>query len=82
MAPMNQRQVVGKDNSEHADQHLEQDTPVLSVEEVEHNLEGMAPGTEQPEIAVDKDQSIFTRATDAFKTERVAEIVRLIRIWG
>jgi hypothetical protein len=77
---MKQRQVVDENNSEHADQHLEQDTPVLSVEEVERNLEGMAPGTEQPEIAVDTDQSIFTRATNTFKTERVAEIVRLIRI--
>jgi hypothetical protein len=80
VAPMKQRQVVGENHSEHADQHLEQDTPILSVEEVKHNLEGMAPGGEQPEIAVDNDQSIFTRATDAFKTERVAEIVRLIRI--
>jgi hypothetical protein len=43
------------------DEHFEQDTPVLSVEEVEHSLKGMAPGTEQPEIAIDADQSIFTR---------------------
>jgi hypothetical protein len=80
VAPLKQRQVIDESHSGHTDEHLEQNTPVLSVEEVEHGLEGMAPGAEQPEIAVDVDQSIFTRATNAFKAERITEIVRLIHI--
>ena len=79
-APLKQRQVVNEIYPKHTDDHFEKNTPVLSVEEVEHSLEGMAPGAEQPEIAIDADQSIFTWTTDAFKTERIAEIVRLIKI--
>jgi hypothetical protein len=78
--PLKQRQVVNEKCSEHTDKHFNQNSPVLSVEEAERSLEGTAPGAEQPEITVDADQSIFTRATNAFKAERVAEIVRLIKI--
>lgn len=80
VAPLKQRQVIDESYSRHTDEHLEQNTPVLSVEEVEHDLEGMAPSAEQPKIAVDVDQSIFTWATNAFKAERIAEIVHLIHI--
>jgi len=53
---------------------------ILLLQNVEDSLDDSAPGTEQPEIPVGADTSIFTRATSAFKPERVAEILRHIEI--
>jgi hypothetical protein len=80
VAPLKQREVNGHTCSEHADEYSEQGDSVLSVEEVGHVLEDMAPGTEQPEISVGADESIFTRKTNPLKPERVAEILRLVKI--
>ena len=52
----------------------------LFVDDVHQVLEDLAPGTEQPEIPIHMDHSIFTRATEPFKPERVAEILRLVEI--
>jgi hypothetical protein len=60
MTPLKQRQVSDDNCPEDTDEHFEQDTPVMSVEEVKQSLDGMSPSTEQPEIAVNVDQSIYT----------------------
>ena len=56
------------------------DADILLLQKAEDSLDDSAPGTEQPEIPVDADTSVFTRATAAFKPERVAEILRHIEI--
>ena len=50
------------------------------LQQIEEALDDAAPGTQQPEILVDTDTSIFTRATKPHKPERVAEILRHIEI--
>jgi hypothetical protein len=80
VAALRQRQVSDGNCPEDTDKHFEQDTPVMSVDEVKRSLDGMSPDTEQPEIAIDVNQLIFTWSTNAFKTEWIAEIVNLINI--
>jgi hypothetical protein len=60
VAALRQRQVSDGNCPEDTDKHFEQDTPVMSVDEVKRSLDGMSPDTEQPEIAIDVNQLIFT----------------------
>lgn len=65
---------------------LEGDTehaqPVFVAAVEEAMVEGlvMEEGVEQPDIKGSDDSSLFTRLTDPFKEERVAEVLRLIKI--
>ncbi|KAJ7809148.1 hypothetical protein B0H14DRAFT_3481717 [Mycena olivaceomarginata] len=46
----------------------------------EEQLDNSAPGTEQPEITVDDDASIFTRHTDPFNPACIAKILEVVEI--
>ena len=48
---------------------------ILMLQQAEDDLDDIALGTQQPEIAVGADTSIFTQATDPFKAECIAEIL-------
>lgn len=52
---------------------------VLAVSE-EAQLDSLSPGTEQPEIAVDVDTSIFTRHTNPFNPARISKILEVVEI--
>jgi hypothetical protein len=79
-APLKHREVIKIAMMVQADQHFEQTPGVMSVEDTDTYLEEISPGTEQPEIRIGGDKSIFTRSTYPFKAARVAEILRLIEI--
>jgi Reverse transcriptase (RNA-dependent DNA polymerase) len=79
-APLRHREVEKIAMTVQADQYFEQVPGVMSVEETETYLEETSPGTEQPEIRIGGDKSIFTRSTHPFKEARVAEILRLVEI--
>ena len=78
--PMKQRQVDSSVSKEHSRSLKLQESwdAVLAVEEAA--LDDMSPGSEQPEIAVDMDNSIFTRASTPFMPARIAEVLRLVRV--
>ena len=79
VAPLKHRHVTG--NSTHNEQTEKlTDADILMLQKAEESLDDLAPGTEQPEIAVGADTSVFTRDTFPFKHERVAEILRHIEI--
>ena len=73
-APLKHRHVTK--NSSH-DKQTEKltDADILLLQKTEDSLDDSAPGTEQPEIFVDVDTSIFTCATAPHKPEHVAEIL-------
>ena len=78
-APLKHRHVT--ENSSH-DEQTEKltDADILLLQKTEDSLDDSAPGTEQPEISVGTDTSVFTRATAPHKPKRVAEILRHIEI--
>jgi hypothetical protein len=78
-APLKHRHVT-KDSSHDEQTEKLTDADILLLQKTEDSLDDSAPGTEQPEISVGADTSLFTRATAAFKTERITEILRHIEI--
>jgi hypothetical protein len=80
--PLKPRHVSNPSKLDPSDRLAAQESNILSVEDVHQVLEDLAPGTEQPEIPIDTDNTIFTRLTEPgpFKSERVAEILRLVEI--
>jgi len=72
--PLKHRHVTG--NSTHSEQteKLTQ-ADILMLQKTEDSLDDSAPGTEQPEISVGADTSIFTRATAPHEAKHVAEIL-------
>ncbi|KAJ6598727.1 hypothetical protein B0H10DRAFT_2323768, partial [Mycena sp. CBHHK59/15] len=74
--PLKRRQVVDPQPSHSVDEHTADIFAVLE----EAQLDALAPGTEQPEIIVDGDTSIFTRHTDPFNPARVARILDVVEI--
>jgi len=79
-APLRHREVEKIATTVQADQYFEQVPGVMSAEDTDTYLEEISPGTEQPEIQIGGDKSIFTRSTYPFKAARVAEILRLVEI--
>ncbi|KAJ7110878.1 hypothetical protein C8R44DRAFT_633823, partial [Mycena epipterygia] len=73
--PLKHRRVANSDASRSADEH----EAILAVFE-ETELDSSAPGTEQPEIRVDEDTSVFTRHTDPFNPARIARILEVVEI--
>jgi len=74
VAPLKHRHVTG--NSTHNEQTEKlTDADILMLQKAEDSLDDSAPGTEQPEISVGADTSIFTHATAPRKPECVAEIL-------
>ena len=78
--PMKQRQVDSSVSKEHSCSLKLQESwdTVLAVEEAA--LDDMSPGSEQPEITVDTDNSIFTQASTPFMPAHVAEVLHLVRV--
>ena len=76
--PMKQRQVDSSVSKEHSRSLKLQESwdAVLAVEEAA--LDDMSPGSEQPEIAVDMDNSIFTQASTPFMSAHVVEVLHLV----
>ena len=79
-APLTTRHVPDRSNCDPFDRPSTQGSDNLFVDDIHQVLEDLAPGTEQTEILIPTDNSIFTRATEPFKPERVAEILRLVEI--
>jgi hypothetical protein len=79
-APLKPRYVSDLLSPDLSDGLSAQESNVLSVDDVHQVLEDLAPRTEQPEILISADNSIFTRMTAPFKSECVAEILRLVEI--
>ncbi|KAJ6597986.1 hypothetical protein B0H10DRAFT_2231781 [Mycena sp. CBHHK59/15] len=73
--PLKHRQVLDSDKSCLVDKHK----VILAVFE-DTELDSLAPGTEQPEIRVDEDASMFTRHTDPFNPARIARILEVVEI--
>jgi hypothetical protein len=72
---LKRRQVSNPDKSHSVDEQAE----ILAVFE-EEQMNSAAPGTEQPEIGVDEDTSVFTRHSDPFNPARVAKILEVVEI--
>ena len=81
-APLKPRQVVDIKPTEQTDSHNLQtnNDALFALQEVEWKLDNLEPGSEQPEIAVRADQSIFTREFAPFKTEWVHKILCMVKI--
>jgi hypothetical protein len=79
VAPLKHRHVTGHSTHNEQTEKLT-DADILMLQKAEESLDDLAPGTEQPEIAVGADTSVFTRDTFPFKHKRVAEILRHIEI--
>jgi hypothetical protein len=74
MAPLKHRHVT-KDSSHDKQTEKLTNADILLLQKTEDSLDDSAPGTEQPEISVGADTSIFTRTTAAFKPECIVEIL-------
>ena len=81
-APLKSRQVVDIKPTKQTDSHNLQtnNDALFALQEVEWKLDNLEPGSEQPEIAVRADQSIFTREFAPFKTEWVHKILWTVKI--
>ena len=78
-APLEHKHITNDGSSgEQTGTHTKADIHI--IQQIEERTNNVTLGTQQPEILVDVDTSIFTRATDAFKHERVQEIKRLVEI--
>ncbi|KAJ6492931.1 hypothetical protein C8R47DRAFT_1070423 [Mycena vitilis] len=78
--PLRHRQVSVRDHRPGAvDQHTEQISDIFELAETDR-LDSLGPGTAQPEIRVDEDTSIFTRASEPFKPQRVKKILDCVEI--
>jgi hypothetical protein len=80
VTPLKRRHVPDSSNFNPFNRLSAQESEDLSIDDVHQVLEELAPGTEQPEILINTDHSIFTQTTYPFKTEFVAEILRLVKI--